>query len=473
MRKEKTIGTIENLEIIDAGAEGMAVGRQDNKVVFVPFCVPGDIVDVRITRAKKSYIEGKVLELKNPSPFRQEPVCSHFGACGGCRWQNMIYEKQLFFKQKQVSDNLSRIGHMDISQIRTIIPSQTVFHYRNKLEYTFGARRWLKPDEVINTEEENNRNGLGFHIPGIYDKVIDLEQCYLQYEPSDAIRRFFREKTSEMGVSYYNPRSHTGFMRNLIVRTTTTGDYMILVVFGENREKEIKRLLEAASDAFPGCKSIMYCVNTKHNDTINDLEILHFSGESYLTEYMDDLEFRIGPVSFFQTNPRQALVMYRLIKELCNLKGVENVYDLYTGTGTIANFIARHAKKVTGLEYVPLAIEDAKENSRINNIQNTGFLCGDIAKTLNEELFSVHGSPDIIITDPPRAGMHPKVVEQIQNANPEKIIYISCNPSTQARDIAMLLPAYELKHIQPFDMFPHTSHVENVMLMEKRQDKTE
>jgi len=450
----------ENVEISSAGGEGKALARINEKVVFVPFVVPGDVVDLQVFKKKRNYEEARAVKIHSFSDLRCEPKCSHFGTCGGCKWQNMRYEEQTAFKQQQVEDNLVRIGKLDIPKIETIIAADNIFHYRNKLEYTFGNRRWFteKPVEGVVL----NPNGIGFHLPGMWDRILNVDTCYLQPEPSNAIRLSVRDFAIEKGFSFWDPRNNVGFLRNLVVRNTSTNEWMIMVIFGEDNPTQIEEVLEHIKTNFPEITSLMYVVNLKKNDSYSDLDFQNYSGENYIVEEMDGLKFRIAPVSFFQTNYEQACKLYRESLICAGLTGSELVYDLYTGTGTIANFMARHAKKVVGIEYVEAAIEDAKINSEINSIDNTQFFSGDMAKVLTPDFVEQHGLPDVVITDPPRAGMHKDVVEQLLKMLPKRIVYISCNPATQARDIALISEKYRVVKVQPVDMFPHTHHVENI-----------
>lgn len=464
----------ENVEIIDAGSEGKAVARVNDKVIFVPFVVPGDIIDIRVIKKKKSYFEGVAVRFHKYSSKRTEAFCEHFGTCGGCKWQNMKYDQQLFYKQKQVEDNLVRIGKIPNPPMSPILPSEMIKYYRNKLEYTFSNRRWL-------TADDNNENGvppedmnaLGFHIPGLFDKVLDIKNCYLQPDPSNAIRLEARKYALERGLAFYDVRAWTGFLRNILIRNTPQGDLMVIVVFRNDDETEIPLFMDNLIQKFPSITSLYYVINDKKNDVINDLPFHLYKGDPFITETMQSLKgdknirFRIGPSSFFQTNSVQAVQLYRLAGEFAGFRGTEHVYDLYTGIGSIANYIASSVRKVTGIESVPTAIEDAKSNSRLNGITNTSFFAGEAEKLLSEYFFRTHGYPDVIITDPPRAGMHEKVIRLMMEAAPEKIVYISCNPATQARDLLLMSPAYRLEKCQPVDMFPHTHHVENVALLTK------
>ncbi len=466
----------ENVTILDAGAEGKAVARVNDLVVFVPFCVPGDVVDIQVISKRKSYCEGKAVKFHQYSKLRVDPFCEHFGTCGGCRWQNLSYEQQLKYKQKQIDDHFTRIGKFSFPPIKPILPSPLTTGYRNKLEYTFSDRRWLNADDMTLPAEERRNNGLGFHIPTLFDRVLDINHCYHQPEPSNAIRLAVRDFTLNKGWSFYNPRSHEGFMRNLLIRNAVAGDLMVIVVFAYDAPDEINQLMNFIAETFPQITSLIYVINTKQNDVITDQEMLLFKGEPYITETMEapvaggkKLQFRIGPVSFYQTNPLQAYYLYKTAFDFAGFTGEELVYDLYCGTGTITNFVAPYVKKAVGVEYVPSAIDDAHTNSDLNNIENTVYYAGDLAKVLNEDFVLQNGRPDVIITDPPRSGMHESVVKQILLIEPQKVIYVSCNPATQARDIALMIEKYEVAAVQPVDMFPHTHHVENVALLTLRK----
>ncbi len=464
----------EKVEIVDAGAEGMAVGRINEKIVFVPFVVPGDVVDVQITRKKKKFLEGKAVHFHQYSTKRVEPHCTHFGLCGGCRWQSMKYEEQLYFKQKQVYDSLTRIGKLDNPAILPILPSPKTRYYRNKLDFTFSNHRWLQ-DEDRNPEDGIlNTNALGFHIPQFFDKVVDIHECFHMKDPSNAIRTAARKYAMDHGLTFYDVRTWQGFLRNLIIRNTETGGLMVILVV-RNKEEHLFPMMEKLTSQFPEISSFYYVINPKQNDTIYDLEFSLFRGDPFITEKMPpfvpggkEIEFRIGPASFFQTNSFQAINLYRIAAELAMFKGDELVYDLYTGIGTIANYIAPYVKKVVGIESVPAAIDDAFINSKINNIDNTIFFSGEAEKVLTKEFIDINGKPDVIITDPPRNGMHEKVIRTIIEINPEKVIYVSCNPATQARDIALMNDQYRMETCQPVDMFPHTQHVENIALLRRR-----
>lgn len=467
-RKRRSLPLIENIEITDVAAEGKAIAKLDNKVIFITQVVPGDIVDIQVTKKRKSFMEAVPVKFHKYSDIRVEAFCKHFGVCGGCKWQNLPYTEQLKYKHQQVIDNLERIAKVELPEIESILPSEKTQFYRNKLEFTFSNKCWLTKNE-INTEEKLDRNNaLGFHVPKIWDKIVDIEKCYLQEDPSNAIRNEIRDYADENNLSYFDLRKQEGFLRNLIIRTSTTNELMVIVVFFYEDKKLIDHLLNHVASKFPEITSLMYIVNSKANDSITDQEVILHKGNDHIFEQMEDLKFKIGPKSFYQTNSEQAYNLYCKAREFAGLTGNEIVYDLYTGTGTIANFVAKKAKKVVGIEYVPEAIEDAKVNSKINQIENTLFFAGDMRKILVPEFIAEHGKPDVIITDPPRAGMHPDVVQTILQANPKKIVYVSCNPATQARDISLLDQNYKVYKVQPVDMFPHTFHVENIVLLDRR-----
>lgn len=465
-RRKKPL--IEGVEISKIAAEGKSIAYVDEKVLFVPNTVPGDIVDVQVTRKRKNFMEGFVVNMIKESPIRIAVECTHFGICGGCKWQNIPYELQTEFKQSEVEENLKRIGGIDLKEISPIIKSEKIYNYRNKLEFTFSNKRFLSREEIQSDKELNRNPALGFHVPGLFDKVVDIEKCYLQEEPSNAIRNFIKEYALKHNLEFLDIRNKEGFLRTLIIRTSSIGEIMVILTFYRNDEENIQNLLKAIDDKFPEITSLMYVVNEKANDTISDLDINLYKGNDHIYEQMEDLTFKIGPKSFYQTNSEQAYLLYSETRRLANLSGNEIVYDLYTGTGTIANFIAKRAKKVIGIEYVPEAIEDAKVNSINNKIDNTLFFAGDMKDVLNNDFIIKHGAPDIIITDPPRAGMHADVVNVILDVAPKRIVYVSCNSATQARDIKMLDVKYEVKAVQPVDMFPHTHHVENIVLLEKK-----
>jgi len=461
-----------NVEITDAGSEGKAVARIEDKVIFVPFVVPGDIIDVQLTKKKKSYMEGKAVKIHKHSDLRIEAKCEHFGLCGGCKWQILDYEQQLKFKHKQVKDNLERIAKVDLPEIKPILGSKDIYYYRNKLEFTFSNRKWITEFDPDTEMTEKDMYGLGFHMPGMFDRIVDVKQCHLQADPSNAIRLEIKKFAIENDFTFYNVRRHEGYFRNLIIRNTNTGDLMVIIIVNEPSEKKINLVMEHLKIKFPEITSLMYIVNQKNNDDIFDQEVKLYSGNAFMMAEMPAshdskhiLKFKIQPKSFYQTNSDQAYELYKIAAEFADLQGDELVYDLYTGTGTIANFMAASAKKVIGLEYVQSAVEDAFENSKINNIDNTDFHAGEIEKIMDDNFMKKNGKPDIIITDPPRAGMHPKVIEQILKSAPKKIVYISCNPATQARDIALMDESYKVERVQPVDMFPHTQHVENVVLL--------
>ncbi len=473
-RRKQPLPLFENATITDAAAEGKCITRVDEKVVFVPFSAPGDIVDIQVYKKRKSYLEGRITKFHTYSEQRTDPPCSHFGLCGGCKWQHVNYINQLANKQKQVQDNFQRIAKVPVKEFLPIIGADNEYYYRNKLEYTFSDRRWLTDMDASKEDGgPQNTNGLGFHIPGRFDKILDIEHCYLQKDPSNNIRLAIKEYAIENGLEFFNVRNHEGFLRNLIIRTSSTGDLMVIVVFRYD-DLDIADLLQFVADKFPEITSLMYVVNEKLNDTIWDLEVKLFKGKSHLLEEMKspvsnnaNLKFKVGPVSFYQTNPEQALKLYSTAFKFADFKGDELVYDLYTGTGTIAAFIANSVKKVVGIESVEQAIIDARENAALNNINNIDFFAGDMLKILTPEFIAANGKPEIIITDPPRAGMHEKVVKQILSTEPQKIVYVSCNPATQARDIALLSEKYDVIKSQPVDMFPQTHHVENVALLVK------
>lgn len=459
---------LENVEIKKIAAEGKSIAYVDEKVLFVPNTVPGDIVDVQVTRKRKSFLEGFIVNVRKYSDIRTKPFCAHFGICGGCKWQNLPYNLQIEFKQQEVIDNLQRIGKVELQNVAPIIGSPNTTYYRNKLEFTFCNKRYLTREEIAEGNELNRTPAVGFHVPGLFDKVIDIDTCYLQAEPSNAIRNFIREYALARDLSFYDIRDQSGFLRTLIIRTSSTGEVMVIVTFGREERENREALLHALQERFPEITSLMYVINEKLNDTITDQEVICFHGQDHIFEQMEDLKFKIGPKSFYQTNSEQAYNLYFKTRELAGLTGKEVVYDLYTGTGTIANFIARKAQKVVGIEYVPEAIEDAKVNSALNGIDNTLFYAGDMKDVLNEEFIARHGRPDVIITDPPRAGMHKDVVDTILKAAPERIVYVSCNSATQARDLNLMDADYKVMAVQAVDMFPHTHHVENIVLLQRR-----
>lgn len=465
-RKKKELPVVEQIEILDVASEGKAITRWKDKVIFVPFVAPGDVVDLQIYRQKKSFAEGRVLAFHKYSPLRTEPFCEHFTICGGCKWQHLPYEEQLKFKQQQVWDNLSRIGKVELPEITPILGSEKTRFYRNKLEFTFSNKRWLTHEDMRAGTVYEDMNALGFHIPGAFDKVLDVKKCWLQDDISNQIRLEIRDFATRKGYTFFDLRNQEGFLRNMIVRTSTTGEIMLIVAFYYEDQEAREALLQHIADKFPQITSLLYVINSKCNDTITDQTIEVFKGQDHMYEQMEGLKFKIGPKSFYQTNSEQAYVLYSVTRDFAGLTGNELVYDLYTGTGTIANFVASKASKVIGIEYVPEAIEDAKVNSEVNDIRNTLFYAGDMKDILTLDFIKEHGRPDVIITDPPRAGMHEDVVNAILFAEPKRIVYVSCNPATQARDLQLLDAKYKVTRIQPVDMFPHTHHVENVVLLE-------
>lgn len=467
-RKRKDLPIIENVEIVDVAAEGKSLARVDDMVVFVPFGAPGDIVDLKLDKKRKSYGEAHIVAMKKPSEIRVEPFCQHFGVCGGCKWQHIPYEYQLKYKRQQVVDALERIAKVDLPEVMPAMGSANTTHYRNKLEFTFSNKCWLTFEELNSGKEFPDRNALGFHIPGAFDKVLDIKKCWLQEDVSNEIRLFLRGYAIEKGYSFYDLRAQEGLMRTIMIRTTSTGEIMLIVVFGAPEEEAIADVMQALKSKFPQITSLQYVVNLKVNDTIADQEVVLYSGREYVEEEMEGLKFRIGPKSFYQTNSLQAYELYKVARRMADLTGDELVYDLYTGTGTIANFVSRKAKKVIGIEYVPEAIGDAKLNSAVNGIDNTEFYAGDMKDILTDEFVEANGRPDVMIVDPPRAGMHEDVVNVVLNAEPERIVYVSCNPATQARDLALLDSKYRVTEVQPVDMFPHTHHVENVVKLVRK-----
>ncbi|MBS5978642.1 MAG: 23S rRNA (uracil(1939)-C(5))-methyltransferase RlmD [Dysgonomonas mossii] len=467
-RKKKELPLIENVEIIDVAAEGKAIAKVDDLVVFIPYVVPGDVIDLQITRKKNKYAEGKPVRFISYSPNRTEAFCEHFGICGGCKWQVLPYAEQLKYKQKQVEDNLTRIGKIELPDIHHILGSEKTQFYRNKLEFTFSNKKWLTLEQINSGESFDNMNALGFHIPGMFDKVLDIDKCWLQDDISNQIRNFIRQYCYDKNYTFFDLRNRGGLMRNLIVRTSTTGELMVIVVFYDDEKEQQEDLLTAVATEFPQITSLLYIVNQKANDTITDQDVLVWKGNDCIYEEMEGLKFKIGPKSFYQTNSEQAYNLYKIARDFANLSGDELVYDLYTGTGTIANFVASKAKKVVGIEYVEDAILDARVNSQINKIDNTLFYAGDMKDILTQDFINEHGRPDVIITDPPRAGMHDDVIKTILFAEPDRIVYVSCNPATQARDLSLLDEKYKVERVQPVDMFPHTHHVENVVLLVKK-----
>ena len=471
MSRKKKSHLFEQVEVLDAGARGKAIAKSpDGRVIFLSNAVPGDIVDVRTGRKRKSYYEGRAVRFHRLSDKRTDPVCEHFGICGGCKWQNMKYEDQLHYKEKEVVNNLVRIGHLEIGETLPIAGSEKQYFYRNKMEFSFSDSRWLTEEELKTDSEFEDRNACGFHIPGMWDKILDIKTCHLQEDPSNAIRNTVRAFALENNMEFFSPREKKGLLRNLMIRTSSTGEIMVVIQFFRDEPGQRELLLEHLAAAFPEVTSLQYIINEKANDSIYDQDVILYKGRDHILEEMEGLKFKINAKSFYQTNSEQAHVLYRIGREFAGLTGKENVYDLYTGTGTIAQFVASGAKKVIGVEAVPEAIEDAKENARINDIQNVKFFVGDMAKVFTEDFIGEHGAPDVIITDPPRDGMHRKVVEQILRVLPEKIVYISCNSATQARDLSLMKEQYRVVKSQAVDMFPQTHHVENVVLLKRKEN---
>ncbi|WP_452224751.1 23S rRNA (uracil(1939)-C(5))-methyltransferase RlmD [Lacinutrix chionoecetis] len=468
-RKKNRKQVFTNVEVIDAAAKGKTVAKApDGKVIFLPNAVPGDVVDVQTFKKRKAYYEGKATVFHTLSDKRTTPECQHFGVCGGCKWQDMAYEHQLFYKQKEVTNNLTRIGHIELPEVTPIKGSAEHYFYRNKMEFSFSDSRWLTLEEIQSDADLGDRNALGFHIPGMWDKILDIKKCHLQEDPSNAIRNSIKTFAIDNGLEFFNTRNQTGLLRTLMIRTSSTGDIMVLVQFFKDDKQKRELLLDYVAEAFPQITSLQYVINEKANDTIYDQEVICYKGEDHIFEEMEGLKFKINAKSFYQTNSAQAYELYKLTREFAGLKGEELVYDLYTGTGTIAQFIAKKAKKVIGVEAVPDAITAAKENAQFNGINNVEFYVGDMKNVFNEQFINTHGKPDVIITDPPRDGMHKDVVKQILNIAPEKVVYVSCNSATQARDLQLMDTVYKVTKTQAVDMFPQTHHVENIVLLEKR-----
>jgi len=471
-RNKKSLPILEKVNITAVAAEGKALARVDDKVVFVPFVVPGDVVDLQVKRKKHSFMEAVAVKFHEYSNDRTTPRCQHFGVCGGCKWQCLKYEEQLRWKQQQVVDNLTRIGKIEVPEITPILGSEKTYEYRNKLEFGFSNRRWMTEDEIRDGEHIiTQHNALGFHITGAFDKILDIEQCHLMDNITNDIRNFIREYGISHNLTFYDLRQNTGLMRSMMVRNSNTGELMVLIQFrieNKDEQQEAIELLQQVADKFPEITSLLYVDNHKCNDTFGDQEVICFKGTDHIFEEMEGLRFKVGPKSFYQTNTDQAYNLYKVARDFAGLTGDELVYDLYTGTGTIANFVSRKARKVIGIEYVPEAIEDAKVNSQINQIDNTLFFAGDMKDILNRDFIEQYGRPDVIITDPPRAGMHQDVIDTILFAEPKRIVYVSCNPATQARDLQLLDVKYRVAKVQPVDMFPHTQHVENVVMLEKK-----
>ena len=468
MSRRKKFYLFENIQVIDTAAKGKSIAKApDGKVVFLSNAVPGDIVDIRTGKKRKSYYEGKAVKFHKLSEKRTEPVCDYFGVCGGCKWQNLKYEEQLTYKQNEVINNLIRIGHLDLPEITTIAGCKETYFYRNKMEFSFSDSRWLTEDEIKSDQKINNKNACGFHIPGMWDKILDIDKCHLQEDPSNDIRNEIKNFAINNNISFFNPRNQTGELRTLMIRISSTGEIMIVVQFFEDNIENIESILNFTKERFPEITSLQYVINKKGNDTIYDQKVILFYGRDHIFEQMEGLRFKINAKSFYQTNSEQAYELYKIARNFADLKGDEIVYDLYTGTGTIAQFIAKKAKKIIGVESVPEAIIDAKENAKMNKIDNVEFFVGDMAKIFNKDFIQQNGIPDVVITDPPRDGMHKKVVEQILNILPNKIVYVSCNSATQARDLALMKDHYSIVKTQAVDMFPQTHHVENVVLLEK------
>ena len=470
-RKKKELPLLEKVTITDVAAEGKAVAKVNELVIFVPYVVPGDVVDLQVKRKKNHYAEAVAVKFHEKSPLRTEPFCSHFGVCGGCKWQCLSYEEQLKYKQKQVFDNLTRIGKVELPEFRPILGSEKTRFYRNKLEFTFSNKRWLTEEEVKQDVKYDQMNAVGFHIPGAFDKVLAIDKCWLQDDISNQIRNAVRDYAYTHNFPFFDLRTQEGLLRNIMIRTSSTGELMVVLqckVTDDEGRRKMEEILQFMADSFPQITSLMYVINNKCNDTIGDLDVEVFKGNDHIFEEMEGLRFKVGPKSFYQTNSEQAYNLYKVAREFAGLTGNELVYDLYTGTGTIANFVARKARKVVGIEYVPEAIEDAKVNSALNGIDNTLFYAGDMKDILTNDFIAEHGRPDVIITDPPRAGMHNDVIDVILAAEPKRIVYVSCNPATQARDLQLLDGKYKVTAVQPVDMFPHTHHVENVVQLERR-----
>lgn len=467
-RKQKTLPILREVTITDVAAEGKALAKVDDMVVFTQYAVPGDVVDIQVTKKKKNYMEGRVVAFHSYGEKRCDAQCAHYGTCGGCKWQILPYDEQIRYKQQQVADNLTRLGHIELPEISPILGSAKTYFYRNKLEYTFSNRRWLSAEDMQREHTPEELCGVGFHIPGMFDKVLDIDKCWLQDDISNRIRNEIRRYALEHNLSFFDLRNQEGFLRTLMIRTTSTGELMVVVVFLYDDEARRTALLHHLTGQFPEITSLLYVINSKCNDTITDQTIHRFHGTDAIYEEMEGLKFKIGPKSFYQTNSEQAYELYKAARSFADLTGNELVYDLYTGTGTIANFVSRQARKVIGIEYVPEAIEDAKVNSEINGIDNTLFYAGDMKDILTDDFIARHGRPDVIITDPPRAGMHEDVIKVILNAAPQRIVYVSCNPATQARDLQLLDSKYRVVAVQPVDMFPHTHHVENVVKLQLR-----
>ncbi|WP_264551471.1 23S rRNA (uracil(1939)-C(5))-methyltransferase RlmD [Flavobacterium sp. N2038] len=468
-RKNTDKVVFHQIQVLDAGAKGVSVAKApDGKVIFIPNVVPGDVVDVQTFKKRKAYYEGKAVKFHELSEHRIEPICEHFGVCGGCKWQNMKYSQQLYYKQNEVKNHLQRIGKVELPEFETILGSEKQFFYRNKMEFSFSNSRWLTEKEIGSTEDLGNRNALGFHIPKMWDKILDIQKCHLQEDPSNAIRNEIRAFANEHNLAFFNPREHSGLLRTVMIRTVSTGEIMVLIQFFEEDKENRELLLDHLYEKFPQITSLQYVVNGKPNDTIYDQNVILYKGRDYILEEMEGLKFSINAKSFYQTNSDQAYELYKITRDFAGLTGNETVYDLYTGTGTIAQFVSKKAKKVIGVESVPEAILDAKANAERNNITNCEFFVGDMKVVFNEAFIAQHGKPDVIITDPPRDGMHAAVIDQILKIAPQKVVYVSCNSATQARDLALMDEKYKVTRVRPVDMFPQTHHVENVVLLELR-----
>lgn len=470
-RKKKPLPILENIQITDCAAEGKSLARVNDMVVFVPFCVPGDIVDLQVRKKRHSYMEAEVIRFVEKSAVREEPFCEHFGVCGGCKWQNLPYDKQLEMKQRQVYEQLTRIGKVELPEFMPILGSRKIREYRNKLEFGCSNKRWMTREEIASGEPAGEMRAIGFHITGAFDKILPIHNCHLMDGLQNEIRNFIYQYAIDNDLAFFDLRQQTGLLRDVMVRNSNTGEWMVLVQFHYDEEGDRERslqLMEALADRFPQITSLLYVDNQKCNDTFGDLKLTLYKGNDHIFEIMEGLRFKVGPKSFYQTNTEQAYHLYKVARRFACLTGEELVYDLYTGTGTIANFVAKGAREVIGIEYVPEAIVDAKENARINGLENTKFFAGDMKDILTDDFIARHGHPDVIITDPPRAGMHPDVVSVILNAAPQRIVYVSCNPATQARDLSLLDADYEVAQVQPVDMFPHTPHVENVVQLVRR-----
>ncbi|MFD0860945.1 23S rRNA (uracil(1939)-C(5))-methyltransferase RlmD [Sungkyunkwania multivorans] len=468
-RKNRGRRIFENITVVGAGAKGKAVAKtEDGKVIFLTNAVPGDVVDIQTHKKKRAYYEGKATVFHKLSDRRTEPACQHFGVCGGCKWQHMSYENQLYFKQKEVENNLKRLGGIEIPEMQPILASKEQYFYRNKMEFSFSDSRWLTEEEIKSEEDLGDRNALGFHIPGMWDKILDIKKCHLQADPSNAIRLSVKQYAVDNGLEFFNTRNQTGLLRTLMIRNSSIGEIMVLIQFFKEDKEKREALLDHISTEFPQITSLQYVINGKGNDTIYDQEVICYKGRDHIFEEMEDLRFKINAKSFYQTNSKQAYELYKVTRDFASLKGDELVYDLYTGTGTIAQFVAKKAKKVIGVEIVPDAIKAAKENAQLNGVENVDFFVGDMKKVFDKDFIETNGRPDLIITDPPRDGMHKEVVQQILNIAPKRIVYVSCNSATQARDLALMDEQYKVTKVQPVDMFPQTYHVENVVLLEKR-----